>query len=323
MASAVMFTVASPIRLTARKPPSIRIVLAMLLSGMVGSAVMIGSPETGMAGDVVQTPDQAFASALRQSIGSPARANLDHQATVRLTEGLLIVPKEPAARLLSLVDQTVPSTFSALLLGPEGMEAQGRIRFVPAGFIDSDAALAWTADDMLASLNATVERGNPDRVKANLPEREARRWIRPPRYDPELHQLTWAALIVPKSAPRGTDGEVAYHGLGFGREGYIQLTVVSSVQKADDIGHMVDGFLSGLNFVPGKAYIDFAPADRTAPDGLAGAMGIDSLHKSKPDGGFWSSDSVVPVAGAVVASIGALSLCLSVQRHRRRESRRV
>jgi uncharacterized membrane-anchored protein len=310
-----------PVKTTAavRKSAVFLSALAILMSAIVAPGHAVAPTDPALA----DTQDQAFASAIRQSIGSPARADLDDEATVRLAEGLLLVPKEPAARLLSAMDQTVPANFSGLLLGPEGMDAQGKIRFVPAGFIDSDAALAWTADDMLASLRATVERSNPGRLKANLSEREARRWIQPPHYDPEAHQLSWAALIVSKGAPRDTDGEVTYHGLGFGRDGYVQLSVVSSVQKADHMVHMVDGFLSGLNFVPGKAYIDAAPADRKAKDGLAGAMEIDKLHKNQMDGGFWSSDSVVPVVGSVVASIGALSLFFSVQRHRRRQSRRV
>jgi uncharacterized membrane-anchored protein len=194
---------------------------------------------------------------------------------------------------------------------------------VPASFIDSDAALAWTADDMLSSLRATVERGNPDRVSANLPEREVRRWIQPPHYDPESHQLKWAALILPKSAPRESDGEVTYYGLGFGRQGYVQITVVSSVQKADIVEHMVGDFLAGLNFVPGKAYADATPADPRAAAGLAGAIGVDSLRKAEAGDGLLASDTVIPVAGTVVASIGALSLLLYIRRHLRRESRRV
>jgi uncharacterized membrane-anchored protein len=296
-----------------------RLIVAALLSGMLITAA---SANQDSATEEIQTLERAFSSALRQSIGSPARADLGNQATIRLADGLLIVPKEPAAKLLTVTDQPVPPDFAGLLLGSEGMEARGIIRFVPAGFVDSDAALAWTPDDLLFSLRATVEHENPDRVKASLPEREARRWIEPPHYNPESHQLSWAALILPKNAPRESDGEVTYYGLGFGREGYVQITVVSSVQKADAAEHMVDDFLAGLNFVPGKAYGDAAPGEPRPPGGLANAMGIDRLRKAEASGGFLASDTVVPVAGGIVASIGALSLLLYVQRHLRRESRR-
>lgn len=297
-----------------------RTVLAALLFSM--ASALAAPPDTGSTPNGNETPDQILVTALHQSIGAPAQADLGDQATVRLEDTLILVPREPAARLLAVSDITVPPGFQALLLGPEGMDMPGYIRFVPAGFIDSNAALAWTSDDFLSSLRDTVARKNADLVKQNLEEREARRWVRAPRYNPETHQLSWAALILPKSAPRESDGEVTFHAIAFGREGYIELTVLTSVEKADEIGQMADNFLDGLNFRPGKAYGDALPADKRAPDGLAGAMGLDSLHKARTEFGFWASDTVIPVAGAIVAAIGALSLFIYIQRYLRREARR-
>lgn len=310
----------------------LRIVLVTLVSVLVSAAGLAASPEAAdleaaspkqnSMPDILETVDQVFTEALHQSIGAPARADIDDQATDRLSDGLMIVPREQAAKLLTVMARPVPSGFKGLLLGSEGMEAPGIIRFIPAGFIDSDAALGWTPEDMLASLKDTVERGNPERLTQNLPEREVRQWIQPPHYDPETHQLSWAALILPKGAPRGSDGEFTYHAVGFGREGYVHLTIVTGVQKADEIGRMADGFRLGLYFRPGKAYGDAVPADRRAPGGLAGVMDIDSLHKAHSDTGFWATDTVVPIAGGIVGTIGALSLLIYIQRHLRRESRR-
>jgi uncharacterized membrane-anchored protein len=281
---------------------------------MVGAAALAATPP--------ETADQVFAAALRQSIGGPARADLGDQASERLDEGFLIVPMDPAARLLTVLNRDVPADFAGLLLGTEGMQSPGILRFVPAGFIDSDAAPAWSADDILASLRDTVEHANADRLKANLEEREVRRWIQPPRYNAQTHQLSWCALVLPRSAPRDSDGEITFHAIGFGREGYVALSVVTSVQKAADIGRMVDLFLAGLSFRPGKAYGDALPADRRAPAGLAGAMALDRLHKADSSVSFWSGDAVFPIAGGVVAAIGALALVLHVQRTMRREARR-
>jgi uncharacterized membrane-anchored protein len=193
---------------------------------------------------------------------------------------------------------------------------------VPAGFIDSDAALRWTAGDFLSSLQDTVAHGNAARVKQNLEDREARRWVRAPRYNPETHQLSWAALILPTSAPRESDGEVTFHAISFGRDGYIELTVLTSLEKATEIGQMADSFLDGLTFRPGKRYGDVLPADKRAPGGLAGAMGLDSLHKAQSDSAFWTSDVIIPVVGGIVAAIGAFSLFIHIRRHLRREARR-
>jgi uncharacterized membrane-anchored protein len=306
-----------------------RFVLAALVAALVGTADLAGtvavaaSPDQASPPAMLETADQAYASALRQATGGPARADLAGEATVRLEQNHLLVPKEPAARVLTIMSRDVPPDFVGLLLGAEGMEAAGMIRFVPAGFVSADEAMSWSADDMLASLNDTVEHANAVRLKANIESREARRWVSPPRYNPETHQLSWAALVVPKTAPRGSDGETTFHAIGFGRDGYIELSVVTSVQKADEVERFVAAFLGGLNFMPGKAYSDVQPSDKRSAAGLAGAMGLDSLHKMEADTSFWTSDTVVPVVGSVVAAIGALGLVIYVYRHMRRLRRRV
>jgi uncharacterized membrane-anchored protein len=299
-----------------------RIVWVMLLFGMACATALGASPDAGPAARPAETPDQILVAALAQSIGAPARANIADQATVRLQDPLTFVPPLAAARLLGVLKVSVPPDFQGLLLGSEGMAMPGLIRYVPAGFIDSDTALAWTADDFLSSLRDTVARDNPARVKQGLEEREARRWVQTPHYNPEAHQLSWAALILPKSAPRESDGEVTVHAISFGRQGYIELTVVTSLEKATEIGQMADSFLDGLTFRPGKAYADSVPADKRAFGGLAAAMGLDSLHKSRADSSFLNSDIVIPVAGGIVAAIGAFSLFIYIQRHLRREARR-
>jgi uncharacterized membrane-anchored protein len=290
---------------------------------MMGVAALAASPVPGATPQILDTPEQAYLSMLRQATGAPALAGLAGEVTVRLQENLVIIPKDPASQFLTAVGRGVPPDFVGLLIGAEGMDAPGGIRFVPAGFVDADEALRWTPEDILASFNDTVARANVERAKLNQEPREARRWIAPPHYNPELHQLSWAALVVPKSAPRETDGEIVYQAISFGRDGYIQVSVVTSVQKADEIGRMMNIFLAGLNFLPGKAYGDVQPADPRSKTGLAGAMGIDSLHMVEIDTNFWASDLMVPVVGSGVAAIGALGLMIYIYRHKRRLRRRV
>lgn len=304
---------------------ALRFLLATLLVAMAITCqpALAAAPNEKALPDALATPDQVLAEALRQSIGSPAKADIGDQATDRLADGLLMIPAEPGARLFTVMTRPVPPGFGGLLIGSEGMEAPGIIRYVPAGFIDAEAIRDWGADDILASLEDTVEHANPERLKQNLQAREARRWIRPPRYDRITHQLTWAALVVPKTAPSESDGEVTYHAVGFGREGYVHLTVVSSVQKSDDIAQMADSFLLGLNFVPGKTYGDAVATDPRAPDGIAGVLGVESLHKARDGFSFWATDAMVPVVGGIVAGIGGISLLIYILKHLRRESRRV
>ena len=296
-----------------------RFILTVFASGLFSVATLAASPKLDALSD---TPEQTYSAALRASIGAPFRADLSDQATERLADGTLFVPHDPAIKLLAMATKPVPPNFIALLLGPDGIEAPGFIRFVPAGFIDSDAALAWTADDFLFSLKETIESGNPDRLKNNLQEREARRWVRPPRYNPETHQLSWAAMVLPKSAPRESDGEVTFHAVGFGREGIVEHSIATSEQKAEATGRLIDSFLGGLNFVAGKAYHDAQSGDRRAAGGVAEAMGLLSLRKAEQSSTLFGADPIVPIAGGIVAAIGALSLFVYIAKNMRREARR-
>jgi len=297
----------------------LRIVLATFWFGM---AAAVAAPAGPGAGGKAETPDQAVVAALRQSIGAPARAAIGDQATVRLAGDLVLVPAAPARSLLVAAGKAVPADLQAVLLGAGGIDLAGVIRFVPAGFVDADAARAWTEGDFLASLQDTVAGGNPARAQRGEDALEARRWVQAPHYDAERHQLSWAALILPQSAPGESDGGITYHAIGFGRDGYVELSIGGSLQQADTMADMAHRFLGGLTFLPRKGYEDAHPGDRRAPGGLAAAMGMDSLHKDNGRGSFWGSDKVMPVAGGIVAAIGALWGLIYVQRHLRREARR-
>lgn len=300
----------------------IRITVLALLIGLIHAASAELPPPPVATNTVYQTPAQALIEAMRHSIGAPAQAGLGDQATVRLDADLIIVPHDQATRLLKIWDIPVPPDLVALLLGPKGMDAPGIIRFIPAGFIDAAEVLRWTQEDLLASLGDTIEARNPERVTKELPELEVRDWVRPPHMDARTSQMSWAALILPKTADPDTDGEVTYYAVGFGRHGYIQVSMTASFQDASEIGQLLDTFLIGLTFHPGDAYGDVQPADRRSPRGVGGVLDIDQLHRVRNTVGFWSSDLVLPYVGGAVALVGVLSLLIYLRLHLHRDAER-
>ncbi len=301
-------------------------VLVSALSALLGSALQAAparaaAPDAATAPAGVETADQVLIEAQRQSIGAPARADIGDEAAVLLSGTLVMLPPEYAAKLLTVLKRPVAADLQGLLLGAGGMQAPGLIRFVPAGFINANEALAWTPEDILFSLRASVERGNAERETQNRPLLEVRRWVQPPHYDPETHQLSWAALILPKDAPRGSGGDVTWHAIGFGRDGYVHLTIVANLEKAETVRRDTEAFLIGLSFRPGKAYGDVVPADPRAPGGLAAAMEIDSLGKDLGEGIDLEIDTMLPIAGGIVGLIGAVGFLIYRRQSRRRRVR--
>jgi uncharacterized membrane-anchored protein len=300
----------------------IRRVLAVLILIICCAPAQAEQDETTQGAIALDSPGDVYARALSLSIGAPLRADLGTAARVRLSADLVFTPHEQAQELLQAYRRAIPSDFIGLLTIGQGMTLTGTVRFVPAGFIDANAILPWRADDILDSLRDTIEQDNALRLKRGALEREARRWIHPPTYNPELHLLTWAVLVVPKVAPRNSNGEVVFNGIAFGRDGYIQVAIPTSVEDAPEAERMVDLFLQGVSFQPGRTYQDFQVGDPIAPGGLAAAMGIDMLHKEQSHVSFWASDALIPVVGLVVATIGGIALLIQLSRYQRRRSRR-
>lgn len=295
-----------------------RAILAILLSVLTATAALAQSDTILQppAGDRVA---ETFAQALRTSIGGPARADIMDQATVRVPADMMFVDRDAAAKILTAMQRPVPEDFAGLLLGSEGMENPGVVRYLPVGFVDANEALAWTSDDFLASQKDTVEAKNAERQQLGYAPLEARRWSIVPHYNPEAHTFVWAAVIIRKAESPETDGETVVRGIGFGRDGYVEIAFTTDERKAEAIGRTVDDFLTGLAFRPGKSYDDAQPGDRKDAAGLAGAMELTSLHKAHA---AVSTDNFIPIAGTSVAAIGALAGLFMLSRHLRRESRR-
>jgi uncharacterized membrane-anchored protein len=268
------------------------------------------------------TVNEVLAAVMRQASGVPARVALGERASLRLSEELYFLPVQSARKLMLMTGGQIPPDTLGLLLGPEGLEMAGPVRFIPAGFIDPGTIQAWTDEDILASLRDSVLQGNVERVRNGQTPLEARAWIQPPQYDPQTHHLAWAALIVAQNAPKNSDGEVLYNAIAFGREGYIQLSMAAGVQKAETLKRLTAAFLGGLTFAPGQGYPEAAPKDAQPANGLAKAMGMDSLHKAPIFRNFWGSDVIIPVSGSVIAAIAVLTLVVFRIRYTRKEARR-
>ena len=311
-------------RCTAMAQRPRRIALTSLVFGALFHAAAMAEPPrfNRQPSGIYQTPEEAFTEAMRKSIGAPALAELGDKATVRLAGDLIIVPRDEAVRLMTIWGMTVPPDFVGLLMGPNGMSSPGIIRYVPSGFIDLSDAAQWTPEDYLSSLQDTIESRNADRLQKQLHELGVRRWIRQPGIDAENKRISWAALILPTNAPMDSDGEITFNAASFGRHGYIKVSMVSSVQDAAKTGTMFDAFLNGLTFRPGEASGDVQPADARSPAGLAGALGIDALHKARSTVLARLPGLLLPVAGGLVALIGALSLVVHVRRTLREDANR-
>ncbi len=300
------------------------IVIAGLLTGGLCIGVRAQTapqPAVTSANAERERLNSLFIAVTHYSYSAPARVELGEQAVVRLPEPMyLMTDLDTSLKVLKLQQVPVPEHLLGVVHAPMETDSQawGTVEWVPSGAIDADDMQAWSATDMLASLQDTVARQNKEHPDHQL---EVRGWVQPPTYDPATHQVTWAALVIPAGSPKDSGGVVTYNGVAFGREGYIRISLVATTEQARTAETVVKNFLHGLTFNPGKGYDVLAPKTREG-NALAGVMRMDDLHRAPIKLPSVFADKLVPLVGGGIALVAALALAIYGFRYRRKEARR-
>ncbi|ALV58129.1 DUF2167 domain-containing protein [Burkholderia cenocepacia] len=195
--------------------------------------------------EAAQVEMRAAAAAANEAVvKGPTDIDVKHEAVLKLKAGESFVP---AADWISVVS------------------------FEPSGYIRDDDAKDWKPDELLKSLQAGTEENNPARKARGLPETEVVGWAKAPAYDAATHRLVWSAIIRDKgAAPNAANDGVNYRTLVLGRDGYLSLTMASTLADLPKYKASADELLSNIRFNDGKRYADFNQStDHVAEYGLA------------------------------------------------------
>ena len=194
---------------------------------------------------------------------------------LHLPAGFAYVPNPAAARFLAAMGNQADDSFLGLVLPGEGdMDWIASINFEKSGYIRDDDAKSWNVEDMLKTLKEGAEEINQSRASRGIPELELLGWAEPPAYDAATHRLVWALTVSNKGAPAGEPQSVNYNTHALGREGYVSLNLVTSLDELAKRKPIAQTLLASLEFSPGKRYEDFnAETDHTAEYGLAALVG--------------------------------------------------
>ncbi|MFP3504484.1 DUF2167 domain-containing protein [Burkholderia sp. SIMBA_062] len=213
----------------------------------------------------------AAAAANKAVVSGPADIDVKHEAVLKLKAGESFVPAAEAGRYLRSMGNSVDESKLVGLVLPEGADADwlSVVSFEPSGYIRDDDAKDWKPDELLKSLQAGTEKGNPARKERGLPENEVVGWAKAPAYDAATHRLVWSAIIRHKGANAENEG-VNYRTLVLGRDGYLSLTMVSRLADLPTYKASADDLLANIRFNDGKRYADFNKStDHVAEYGLA------------------------------------------------------
>jgi uncharacterized membrane-anchored protein len=244
----------------------------MAVAGVTaGLALLAGSGYAqAPAADRKAEADAAFKAAQAVMTQGPAEVKLADQAVIKIPEGQTFIPAREAGALLRVMGNRPGEDMLGMVM-PLG-DAQWFVvaRNVKAGYIKDDDAKDWKADELLTSIKEGTEEMNKERRTRGIGEIDIIGWVQPPTYDPATHRLLWSLSSKEKGAPDASDAGINYNTYALGREGYISLNLVTSLNSIERDKSVANGLLAALNFNDGKRYADFNSAtDKVAEYGLA------------------------------------------------------
>lgn len=225
------------------------------------------------SGDQVSAQEKEYFSTLTAALNAattgPTTIPLFKQATLKLPENYLFVPKNEAADFMKAMGNSTASSFVGLIV-PKDADLPWFITvdFIDSGYLKDGDAENWTADSLMKSLKEGNDEDNKNRISNGFPALEILGWVESPKYDSTSHTLIWSMLTQDQDS--NTEPTINYNTYVLGREGYFKLDLVTSKSTIEQDKPIAKEILTSLSFLNGKRYEDFNKGtDRIAEYGLA------------------------------------------------------
>lgn len=152
------------------------------------------------------------------------------------------------------------------------------IAYVEEGHVNDEDADSIDYDDLLSDMQDSLEDENALRREQDYPTIELVGWAETPHYDATQHQLYWAKQLRFED----TEGDTLNYNIRkLGREGFLQLNFIASMESLPEINQRLDQVLAIPSFTEGSRYADYNPdTDHLAAYGIGGLIAGKVLAKT-------------------------------------------
>lgn len=265
--------------------------LFLLLSLMVGGPV---SPSMA---------DEVKPAALPWIMG-PTDAKLGDQALLKLPKGYQFLGAQETQQLLKQMGNFPSGSELGLITATgEGEEWFMVVRYIDAGYVKDDEAANWDADALMAAIKEGTDEDNERRQAQGFPPLVIRGWEETPHYDKAANKVVWAI-----SAQERDSVGVNYNTLALGRQGYLSMNMVGSLEHLAVLKPHVGFLLANVEFVEGKRYTDFnSTTDKVAAVGLS-ALIAGAAVKSGLLAKLWAFIIPLVMAGKKLLMLAVIAL---------------
>lgn len=241
--------------------------------------------------------------ALAWQVG-PTEAKLGDQALLKLPQGYRFLGAQETQLLLKQMGNFPSGSELGLITSAtDGQQWFMVVRYIDAGYVKDDEAANWDADALMASIREGTEEDNKTRQSQGFPPLIIRGWEEKPHYDKQANKVVWAI-----SAQERESVGVNYNTLALGRQGYLSMNMVGSLEELPTLKPHVGLLLSNVEFIEGKRYADFdSTTDKVAAVGLS-ALIAGAAIKSGLLAKLWAFIIPLVVAGKKLLMLLVIAL---------------
>lgn len=234
----------------------------------------------------------------------PTEAKLGDQALLKLPQGYRFLGSQETQRLLKQMGNFPSGSELGLITSATAGEQWFMvIRYIDAGYVKDDEAANWDADALMTSIKEGTEEDNKTRQAQGFPPLVIRGWEEKPHYDKAANKVVWAI-----SAQERESVGVNYNTLALGRQGYLSMNMVGSLEELPTLKPHVGLLLANVEFVEGKRYADFdSTTDKVAAVGLS-ALIAGAAIKSGLLAKLWAFIVPLVLAGKKVLMLLVIAL---------------
>ncbi len=228
----------------------------------------------------------------------------EHLAQVELTEEYVFLDRDGTRQLMELMENPLSGAEVATIAHVSDSSHWILIfEYDAIGYVEDEERNSLDANAILASIRKGTERGNKARRRKGWAPLDVVGWHRPPHYDTETHNLTWAIIGL-------SDGDTTINQIVklLGRRGVMTATLVSDTDELTDASAHVNRLLTAHSFLPGNRYAEFVRGkDDIAKVGLT-ALVVGGAGAALVKSGLLVRLWKVLVAGVVAALAGVRRL---------------
>lgn len=252
---------------------------------------------------------RVYERAYNASYYGPDTVKLSNQASLDLIEDFMFIPQPHADRILALWGESRDSTMLGLILPMTDEDWTIIVSYCPEGYITDKDVDKMNPKSMLKDFQSGTKEANKLRREQGVPELEVLSWRLEPTYNQENKTLNYALLGNEIGNTNQDEYLVNYITYILGREGYIELNLVTSLHEFEQFLPLSSSLTNATTFYPGKSYEDFNPdTDKVAAYGLAALVAGGVAAKKVGLIAVLAKSSKLIIAGviALCAAIAAL-----------------